>query len=118
MTQATCITCASHIENTAVTGVFCTACHEEEVAPPRGWRDLFRGPNGGAVGLGTAPFVVSFSINGVDYVALACGGLALTLGVVGLALAVRTSGEERRYRLGGAGLAVLLGLVQLYRALP
>ncbi len=72
-----------------------------------------------AVIMGLVPFFANFTItqNGVtrDYVALACGGLAVLLALVSIAPSL--SVDDKPVRFAVIGVALVLGMVQLMRGI-
>lgn len=111
-----CATCGAAIENINQTGILCSSCFEEQNAPPGGgWRQYVSGPAVGGLAFALVPFVLSFSINAVNFVALVGGGVAVGAGGLGAVMGMR-KGEAGKKSVMGAGMVVLIGLYQLYRS--
>ena len=111
-----CNSCGTTVENTAVTGILCMSCFEEQNAPPSaGWRDYLTGPSATGAAVGSVSYFVHFTVNGVDFIAAVGGSIALICGVLGLAVASKR-GPSGKKAMIGSGLVILLGLYQLMRS--
>lgn len=80
-------------------------------AEPQGLRRLFSGPGGFALGAAVVPFAFSFHVDGVQYVAMLAGAVAIVAGALGLCTARAQGGP-----VAAAGIAVLLGVFHVYRS--
>jgi hypothetical protein len=78
---------------------------------PQGLRRLFSGPGGFAMGAAVVPFVFTFHVNGVQYVAMLAGVVAIVAGGLGLRAARAQGGPA-----AAAGIAVVLGLFHVYQS--
>ncbi len=116
MSTESCASCGKPIENTTVTGIFCEACHDRDVAPKPGWKSYFTGPTYiGLIAVGF-PFFAHANINGLDYVAVGGGAVGLLAGGAGLAVGLKSPKEERGKKLAAAGAVMLVALLVLLRS--
>jgi hypothetical protein len=113
MPDQACASCGKPVENAAVTGVFCGACYERDLAPKPGWKTFFSGPAYVGIVAVLLPWVVHVDVNGVQYVSLGGGGVGVLAALAAGAVAIKGPAEERMKKLAPAGLILLLGLVDV-----
>ena len=104
-----CTSCGSPIANSQVTGIFCDNCHGQQLDTGAGWKRHIQGPAAVGIGAGAVPFFVSFVINSLNVVALACGAIAVLAGLAALPGALKAPAAEKGSRVGLALVALALG---------
>lgn len=130
--QRACIQCGAPVENEAVTGTICLACSnkasglDDALAPKVGT------PAKAGLALAVVPFVVSYrqtsssevkvngrvvesTKSGLDYVALPVGVIGAVLGLVAIVGALKAPPAVRKFQIGAAVGALLLGLLHVAR---
>lgn len=107
--EQSCHLCGAGVTNTAVTGILCEGCYEEQSA---GAKKLTNAPiNAGLIALAVS-MIFSFHINGFDFVMVGAGGVALIAGARG---ALQASSKKASKVLMIGVVVALVGALQAFR---